>query len=487
MLAESLILGIAGGALALILSSWAVSSLTAMLPDAALPRQQEIGPSLLVFAIAALVAIASAVLAGLPPALQLSRLGITGVLRDGGRTATDHGHRTTRRWLLAVEFALATMLLAGAGLMGRSLLALQAIEPGFDPSNVLALTVPVDGLPQADPLKRAPSYDAVAAALEAVPGVERVGAINHLPLAGDTWRFRFGIEGRPEPPPSERPGATWRVVRPGYFEAMRLPVRGRTFTNRDGLRDLPVVIINQSLAARHFAGEDPIGRRIRVGSDDGEWMTVVGVSANARQSEWSGPVPEEVYVAVRAARGRVWRRRAHVRPSHGGRPGRGRIGGQPCRVDRGSRCAHCAVDDDGARRHRSAVARTSDSVAAGRLRGRRGAAGRDRDLWTDCLCRLAPHARDRHPDGAWRTERRRGEACARRDDRASRGRCPGGMRRVAGFGARRGLTAVRRDTSRPADLRCGRGRARSRRVGRGVDPVSHRATRIDPLTALRED
>ncbi len=296
LLAESLLLGIAGGVLALILSSWAVSSLTSMLPEAALPRQQEIGSSLAVFGIAAFVAIASALLAGLAPALQLSRLGVSAALRDGGRTATDHGHRTTRRSLLAVEFALATMLLAGAGLMGRSLLALQAIEPGFDPSNVLAMTVPVDGLPEAAPLKRAPYYDAVAAALAAVPGVERVGAINHLPLAGDTWRFRLSFEGRPDPPPSERVGATWRVVRPGYFEAMRLPVRGRTFTDRDRLQALPVVIINQSLATRHFAGEDPVGRRIRVGSDDGSWMTVVGVSANARQSEWSGPVPEEVYV-----------------------------------------------------------------------------------------------------------------------------------------------------------------------------------------------
>ena len=296
LLAESLILGVVGGVAALILSSWAVSSLTAMLPEAALPRQQEIGSSVLVFTVAACVAIASAVLAGLAPALQLSRVGVTGALRDGGRTATDHGHRTTRRVFLAVEFALATMLLAGAGLMGRSLLALQAIEPGFDPSNVLALTVPVDGLPQADPLKRAPYYDAVAAALEAVPGVERVGAINHLPLAGDTWRFQLRIEGQPEPPPSERQGATWRVVRPGYFEAMRLPVRGRTFNDRDRSDGVPVVIVNQSLAAKHFGGEDPVGRRIRVGSDSGLWMTVVGVSANARQSEWSGPVPEEVYV-----------------------------------------------------------------------------------------------------------------------------------------------------------------------------------------------
>jgi len=296
LLAESVILGVAGGVAALVLSSWAVSSLTAMLPEAALPRQQEIGSSVVVFAVAACVAMVSALLAGLAPALQLSRVGVTSALRDGGRTATDHGHRTTRRSLLAVEFALATMLLAGAGLMGRSLLALQAIEPGFDPSHVLALTVPVDGLPQADPLKRAPYYDAVAAALEAVPGVERVGAINHLPLAGDTWRFRVSIEGQPIPPPSERAGATWRVVRPGYFEAMRLPVRGRTISDRDGMHDLPVVVINQSFVSKHFAGEDPVGHRIRVGTDDGPWMTVVGVSANARQSEWSGPVPEEVYV-----------------------------------------------------------------------------------------------------------------------------------------------------------------------------------------------
>jgi putative ABC transport system permease protein len=162
---------------------------------------------------------------------------------------------------------------------------------------VLALTVPIDGLPQAEPSRRAPYFDAVHEALAAVPGVQQVGAINHLPLAGDTWRFMLRVEGRPDPPPDERPGATWRVVRAGYFEAMRLPVRGRTFTERDRADGLPVVIVNGTLASRHFPGEDPIGRRIQLGSDGtGPWLTIVGVSANARQGEWTGQVPEETYV-----------------------------------------------------------------------------------------------------------------------------------------------------------------------------------------------
>ena len=267
LLAESLILGVAGGVAALILSSWAVSSLTAMLPEAALPRQQEIGSSVVVFAVAACVAMASAVLAGLPPALQLSRVGVTGALRDGGRTATDHGHRTTRRSLLAVEFALATMLLAGAGLMGRSLLALQAIEPGFDPSNVLALTVPVDGLTaggsaEARAVLRRGRRRPRGRARRRTGGGDQPSAARRRYLA--------------IPREHRRPAGSAAVRTPrgdlacrssGLFRGDAVARSRPHVYSRDGMHDLPVVIINQSFAAKHFAGEDPVGRRIRVGSE----------------------------------------------------------------------------------------------------------------------------------------------------------------------------------------------------------------------------
>jgi putative ABC transport system permease protein len=297
LVAESAFVGVAAAGVGLVLGAWGVAALVAMVPPHAVPRQGEIGLDPVAFGAAAALGILAAVISGLVPALQLARTDPQEALRDGSRTATSHGQgRAMRRALVAVELTLAMVLLAGAGLMGRTLVALQAVDPGFDPANVLALTVAVDGLPQAQPARRVPYFEQVATALGRVPGVERLGAINHLPLAGDTWRFRFEVDGRPQPP-AERSSTTWRVVTPGYFEAMRLALRGRSFDRRDAADGLRVAVVNEVMAGRHWPGASPIGSRIRVGSDpDAPWLTIVGVAANARQSEWSGPVPEELYV-----------------------------------------------------------------------------------------------------------------------------------------------------------------------------------------------
>ncbi len=295
---ESLLLGLAAAVTGLVLGAWSVAALVAVIPPHSVPRQSEIALDPTVFAVAAALGILTALAAGLLPGVPLSRTDPQEGLRDGSRTATVHGHgRALRRVLLGAELALAMMLAAGAGLMGRTLVALQAVDPGFDPSHVLALTVAVDGRPQAEPARREPYFTGVASALAAVPGVERVSAINHLPLAGDTWRFGFQIDGRPALSPADRPAATWRVVLPGYFATMRLHLRGREFDARDGAAGLPVVIVNETMAARHWPGRDPLGARVRFGSDaSAPWATVIGVAANARQSEWAGPVPEETYV-----------------------------------------------------------------------------------------------------------------------------------------------------------------------------------------------
>ena len=205
----------------------------------------------------------------LPPALQLSRASVRGTLQDVTRGATDGTRgRHLRRTLLALQLALALALLAGAGLMGRTLLRLQQVDPGFDPRNVLTFTLSLGGtLHDSAPV---PYFDRVASAVAALPGVIAVSAINHLPLAGDTWRFRVQPEGRPEPRPGEEAGATWRVVRGGYFAAMRLPLRrGRELDGRDRADSLPVCIVNETMARRHWPGQDPVGRRVGVGSTDG--------------------------------------------------------------------------------------------------------------------------------------------------------------------------------------------------------------------------
>ena len=293
-LAESLVLSAAGGSVGLLLATWLLGLIGALLPAASLPVPDELSLDGAVAAFAVLLIVLTGVAAGLAPALQLSRANVQETLQDGSRGATEGVRgRGVRRGLLGLELALALALLAGAGLMGRTLLRLQDIDPGFDPRNLLTFTLSLGGTPHND--ARLQYFDRVSQVMAAVPGVAAVSAINHLPLAGDTWRFRIQPEGRPEPRPGDESSATWRLVRTGYFSTMRLRLRGRDFDSRDRPDGLPVCIVNETMARRHWPGQDPIGRRVGVGTSDRRWLTVVGVSADARQSEWTGSVPEEIY------------------------------------------------------------------------------------------------------------------------------------------------------------------------------------------------
>ena len=295
MLAESLVLSAAGGIVGLLLATWALGLIGALLPAASLPMQDELALDGAVAAFAALLILVTGVAAGLAPALQLSRANVQETLQDGSRGATE-GPRAgqLRRGLLGLELVLALALLAGAGLMGRTLLRLQHIDPGFDPRNLLTFTLSLGGTPHNS--ARLQYFDRVSRAMATVPGVTAVSAINHLPLGGDAWRFRIQPEGRREPRPGEEASATWRLVRTGYFATMRLALRrGRDFDTRDRAEGLPVCIVNETMARRHWPGQDPIGRRVGVGASERRWLTVVGISADARQSEWTGSVPEEIY------------------------------------------------------------------------------------------------------------------------------------------------------------------------------------------------
>jgi predicted permease len=296
LLAETLVLSAAGGIAGLLLATWAVAWIGAQVPATGLPPHEPLGFSGTVALFAVSVIVATGIASGLAPAVHLSHADVHGTLQGASRGATEGaGGRQLRRLLLGAEIALALALLAGAGLMGRTLLRLQAVDPGFDPHNLLTFAVSVGGTVHDD--ARQPYFDRAVEAVAAVPGVVSASAINHLPLAGDAWHFRFQPEGHPEPPPGEEPTATWRLVRSGYFSTMRLPlVAGRDFDARDRAESLPVCIVNETMARRHWPGGDPVGRRVGVGSRDRSWLTIVGVSTNARQSEWTGYVPEEIYV-----------------------------------------------------------------------------------------------------------------------------------------------------------------------------------------------
>jgi len=309
-LTENLLLAAIGAAAGLLLAMLGTRGLVVLSP-VELPRVDMVVIDTPVVLFLLGVTVLTALVFGLAPAWHAAAGNLSGALKEGGRGGTDGIRRNRlRSFLVASEFALAFMLLIGAGLMIRSFSALQSVDPGFNPHKVLSMVVSVAGSNEADPERRALFYPQLLDRVRALPGVESAGGINHLPLAGDIWGWSFAIEGRPKPRPGESPGAVYRIVMPGYFETMRLPVlRGRAITERDDARAPGVVLINERAASQYWPGEDPIGKRISFDAGNSQtfdnnkgnsptWLTVIGVVKNAKQSDWAADIDPEAYLAA---------------------------------------------------------------------------------------------------------------------------------------------------------------------------------------------
>ena len=296
-LTENLLLAGLGAAAGLLLALGGVKALVALSP-ADIPRVDTVAVDARVILFLLAVTVLTAALFGLAPAMQATAGNLSGALKEGGRGGSDGVRRNRLRgFLVASEFALAFMLLIGAGLTIRSFFALEAVNPGFDPHHVLSLVVSVAGSQEAPEGRREIFYRQLLERVRNVPGVESAGAINHLPLAGDLWGWDLAIAGRPKPRPGESPGAVYRVAMPGYFETMRLPIlRGRAIAATDDSSAPGVAVINQAAAKEYWPGEDPIGQRVSL--YDGVWVTVIGISANARQGDWAKEPDPEVYLAA---------------------------------------------------------------------------------------------------------------------------------------------------------------------------------------------
>jgi putative ABC transport system permease protein len=301
-LTENLLLSAMGGCAGLLLAIWGIHALVALSP-ASIPRVGTVTVDarvlLFLFGITAL----TSVVFGLAPAMRASAVNLGDTLKESGRGSSDGIRRNRLRgFLVASEVALALILLVGAGLMIRSFVALESVDPGFNPHNVLSMVVSVAGSQEADPNRRPIFYQQLLERVRAIPGVQAAGGINHLPLAGDMWDWPFTIEGRPALPPGESAAAVYRIITPGYFDAMRLPVvQGRDISETDNATAPGVVIINQRAADRYWPGENPLGQRISFDTDTANpptWLTVIGVVKNAKQEEWAArPIPE-VYLAA---------------------------------------------------------------------------------------------------------------------------------------------------------------------------------------------
>ena len=219
-------------------------------------------------------------------------------LKDGSRGSSSGGSRF-RKILVGSEIAVALVLLIGAGLLMRSFLALRSIDPGFDPRNVVTMTVSVAGRPEYAGPAREILYRSVEQRVAAMPGVQSVSMTNHLPIAGDTWRVHLAVEGRPLPLPGNELTTVYRVTRPNYFATMRVPIlAGRDFTAHDDASAPPVAIVNETIARGIFGGENPLGKRITFMDPRGHsvWMTIVGIIHDMKQQSWSEAPANEVHV-----------------------------------------------------------------------------------------------------------------------------------------------------------------------------------------------
>ncbi|HZF39678.1 MAG TPA: FtsX-like permease family protein, partial [Blastocatellia bacterium] len=268
------------------------------------PRLGEIALDLPALGFALLASLATAIIFGLTPAWQSARIELQEALKDSARGSVGARRNRLRGALVTAEVALSLSLLVGAGLLFRSFLRLQAVNAGFDAEGVLTMRLAPSGTNFREDPQYIGFYQKVAEKIAAIPGVEAVGAINTPPLSNGGPTFEFRVEGQPEKPVDQWPGANYRNVTPDYFRAMKIPIaQGRSFTERDNGSAPPAVIINQAAAARDFAGQNPVGKRVTFGgrgrSGQPIWHEIVGVAANVRSLKLQDEAEPEIYTAAR--------------------------------------------------------------------------------------------------------------------------------------------------------------------------------------------
>ncbi len=294
MLAEAALLAGIGTVAGLGLAWLGIHELLVIAP-ANLPRMESIRIDVAVLVFAALSGLAAAVIFGVAPALRASRPDVMSVLRGSGRTAGLGGGRLLRNTVVIAEVALSYVLLTGSGLMFRSFLALQRIDPGYDPHNLLIFQLLGGVGPQ--PQQRAAFMRHVEERLRALPGVQNVTAASPFPLAGGFFPIRWGLQ-QALTDASKFQAADNQTVLPGYFETLRTRlIAGRTFTDVDNAPERNLVVIDQVLAAKAFPNESAIGKRIliRTRTPEPEWVEVIGVVAHQRDTSLTVPGREQIY------------------------------------------------------------------------------------------------------------------------------------------------------------------------------------------------
>ena len=301
LLTESCCLALAGGVLGLALAYWGTRLLLSLAPSD-IPRlyNVHIDASVLLFTVA-MTAVA-ALFFGSIPALQASAAQAVLHLRAGNRgSRTRPGSARARNALVVTEITLALMLLVGAGLLIKSFSRLREVNPGFAPARVSTFTVTLSPVKYETIEQQRTFSKALLDAVHRIPGVDSAAVTFGLPLSGASFQLSYDVEGRPAPPPNAEPRAQVRIVSPGYFATVGIPlVRGRAFTDADRPGSPRAMLVSEETVRRYFPGEDPIGKRLDFGwGRDGDRLSgeIVGVVGDVRQHGLSVDVTPHVYAA----------------------------------------------------------------------------------------------------------------------------------------------------------------------------------------------
>lgn len=293
LLTESVLLALVGGAVGLLLALWGMDSLLALAPED-LPRIKDVALDARVLGFTLLVTLMTGVIFGLVPALQASRPNLNETLKEGGRGTTG-GHHRVRNSLVVIEVALALVVLVCSGLLIRSFMRLQQVNPGFNADNALAVSISLPGRKYPNSDNHLAFFSQLVERTSELPGVVAVGATQSLPIQGD-YLLGFSIQGRPPAPPGEDKSTNYYAVTPGYFKAMGIPLlRGRLFTEQDNNTAPRVAIINETMARQYFPDEDPIGKGISVTQGPERFREIVGIVGDVKQYGLAQPSPLQTY------------------------------------------------------------------------------------------------------------------------------------------------------------------------------------------------
>ena len=307
LLTESVMLALAGGVLGLGLAYWSVKTLVAAVPN--IPRGDEVGIDAGVMAFTVAISLVTGLLFGLVPALQTSRTRLQETLKEGGRSGSaDFSGRTVRRVLVVGEVALALTLLIGAGLLIRSVARLQHVDPGFDPDRLLTFNVSLPRVKYPSDTSRRQFFDATLSRIAQVPGVVGAGATSVMPFGGSWSTGSFDIEGYTPGPDQPSPWGDIRIVSPEFFRTLRIPVKqGRVFTEQDGPDVQKVAVVDEEFVRKYFRNENAIGKRITFGPPPGqqqpEYITIVGVVGHTMHEGLDAKPRIQLYLSYRQAPG----------------------------------------------------------------------------------------------------------------------------------------------------------------------------------------